>query len=55
MNSSRRDKVTKLKVVDRYEMAKHGLDQDGSENEGLTQKFKTSSFVRAIQSSFRVG
>lgn len=39
----------------KYEMAKHGLDQDGSENEGLTQKFKTSSFVRAIQSSFRVG
>ena len=39
----------------KYELAKHGLDQDTSENEGLTKKFKSSSFVRAIQSSFRVG
>jgi hypothetical protein len=38
----------------KYEMARQGLDQEGSENEGLTQKFKSSSFVRAIQSSLRV-
>lgn len=36
----------------KYEMSKRGLDQEGSENEGLTQKFKSSSFVRAIKSSF---
>ena len=37
----------------KYEMARQGLDE-GSENEGLTQKFKSSSFVRAIQSSLSV-
>lgn len=37
----------------KYEMARQGLDQEGSENEGLTHKFKSSSFVRAIQSSLR--
>ena len=36
----------------KYESSKQGLDQEGSENEGLTQKFKSSSFVRAIKSSF---
>ena len=35
----------------KYEMAKQGLDQEGSENEGLSTKFKSSSFVRAIKSS----
>ncbi len=35
----------------KYEIAKQGLDQEGSENEGLTQKFRTSSFIRSIQSS----
>ncbi|KAL7552678.1 hypothetical protein ACHAWF_015906 [Thalassiosira exigua] len=35
----------------RYELAKQGLDREGSENEGLTQKFKSSSFVKAIKSS----
>ena len=34
-----------------YEMAKQGLDREGSENEGLTHKFKSSSFVRSIKSS----
>ena len=36
----------------KYEMNKQGLDQEGSENEGLTKKFRSSSFVRAIKSSF---
>ena len=27
----------------KYEMTKQGLDQEGPENEGLTQKFRTSS------------
>ena len=36
----------------KYEMTKQGLDQEGSENEGLTKKFNSSSFVRAIRSSF---
>ncbi|KAL3826382.1 hypothetical protein ACHAXA_008590 [Cyclostephanos tholiformis] len=34
----------------KYEIAKQGLDH----HEGLTQKFRTSSFVRAIQSSLRL-
>ena len=36
----------------KYEMAKEGLDQEGSENEGISKKFHTSSFVKAIKSSF---
>ena len=34
----------------KYEMAKQGLDQEGSESEGLTKKFSSSSLVRAIKS-----
>jgi hypothetical protein len=36
----------------RYELAKQGLDTEGSENEGLTRKLSESSFVRAIKTSF---
>ena len=36
----------------KYELAKQGLDEEGSENEGLTQKLAQSSFVRAIKKSF---
>ena len=36
-----------------YELAKQGLDEEGSENEGLTQKLAQSSFVRAIKKSLR--
>jgi len=36
----------------KYEMAKQGMDQDGSDDEGLSRKFHSSSLVRAIKSSF---
>ena len=36
----------------KYELAKQGLDEEGSENEGLTKKLAQSSFVRAIKKSF---
>ena len=39
----------------KYEMAKQGLDQEGSDNEGLTKKFRSSSLVRAIKASFKPG
>jgi hypothetical protein len=47
--------VTRVKDEQATELNvnKQGLDQEGSENEGLTQKFRTSSFVRSIQSSLR--
>eukprot|EP00804_Cyclotella_cryptica_P025485 CCRYP_011992-RA/>CCRYP_011992-RA protein AED:0.02 eAED:0.02 QI:154/1/1/1/0.66/0.5/4/632/774 len=39
----------------RYEMAKQGLIEEDSESEGNTNKFKTSSFVQAIKTSFGSG
>ena len=39
----------------RYEMAKQGIIEEDSESEGIAQKFRTSSFVEAIKSSFGSG